>query len=139
MIKENLYCIPYEKRVLRSSKGISYHCERESYDKNKNDFKSSKSPKIKSQKQPEKCDVCGKEFKDTRSMKIHKTKKNHHEIKPQHQFQTKSKSQSKSLDKKNNMAMTNHNKDNQNKKRNRSYSLSPYEKRAIKAFLKEAH
>jgi len=136
MIKENLYCIPYEKRVLRSSKGISYHCERDSYENKKNDFKSSKSPKIKPQKQPEKCDVCGKEFKDTRSMKIHKTKKNHHEIKPQSKFQTKSKS--KSLDKKNNMAMTNHNKDNQNKKRNRSYSLSPYEKRAIKAFLKEA-
>lgn len=136
MIKENLYCIPYEKRVLRSSKGISYHCERESYDKNNIELKSSKSPKIKPKNKSEKCDVCGKEFKDTRSMKIHKTKKNHHEIKPQRQFQTKSKS--KSLDKKNNMAITNHNKDYQNKKRNRSYSLSPYEKRAIKAFLKEA-
>ena len=127
MNKENLYCVPFEKRLLRSSKGISYQCER--YDdrkpKNKytrmspNSHKQNKSPKdvqllVKNQK----CEVCGREFKDTRSMKIHKTKQQHHVV------EKKESLKKTSVPKKENM------------KRNRSYSMSPTEKRAIKAMIR---
>lgn len=131
MIKENLYCVPYEKRVLRSSKGISYHCERDEDSKKKNVSTSPKqNPKPKDLKQPkpvispskmEICNVCGKGFKDTRAMKIHKTKQKHHQEK---QESIKKKSPEPPV--------------KQNKKRNRSYSMSPNEKRAIKALIKEA-
>jgi hypothetical protein len=131
MNKENLYCVPFEKRLLRSSKGVSYQCER--YDDRKkkdlyprqspNSNKTNKLPKdiqssIKYQK-GEVCEVCGREFKDMRSMKIHKTKQNHHIVEKKESLKKKT-----SVPKK------------ENKKRDRSYSMSPNAKRAIKAMIR---
>lgn len=131
MIKENLYCIPYEKRVLRSSKGVAYHCEKEG-DAKKKSPSSSKSPKDHKSSKMERCNVCGKEFKDMRSMKIHKTKLAHHEEKPK-SSKKKSSSKPKKAD---DIVMKSPIKQN-DRKRNRSYSVSPYEKRAFKAMIRE--
>jgi len=129
MNKENLYCIPFEKRLLRNSKGVSYHCERYDNKKTKDTYSRtsanlSKQNKIlkdiqllKSSGQNQKCEVCGRDFKDTRSMKIHKTKQNHHVVE-------KKVSAKKSYSKK------------EQRKRNRSYSMSPNEIRANKAMIR---
>ena len=134
MIKENLYCVPYEKRVLRSSKGISYHCEREGtkgreeHNHLSKESSKSKSPKTEKSTKKCKCNVCGREFKDMRAMKIHKTKQNHHEEQP--------KSLKKQSSPSSNLKIMN--EILKNNKRNREYSLSPFEIRANKAIIKEA-
>ena len=133
MIKESLYCVPYEKRVLRSSKGVAYHCERDGdAKKSPNLPKSPKLPKKpQSPRKMETCNVCGKEFKDRRAMNIHKTKQKHHVEKP------KSAKKSSPLKIKD-VVVASPVKQIENRKRNRSYSMSPYEKRAYKAMIRQA-
>jgi len=60
-MKENLYCVPYDKKIKTRQNVIVYHCEKKIEDK-----------------KVSKCNVCNKEFKDERCLKIHQTKMKHH-------------------------------------------------------------
>ncbi len=64
MVKESLYCIPYQSNIKRRKNAIVYHC-----DKDDGIQPAAESPKI--------CNRCNKEFQDDRCLKIHKTKMNH--------------------------------------------------------------
>ena len=66
-MKEYLYCVPYDKALPLRKDGIKYHCEKDTLNENN---KKDNTKYI--------CDVCNKVFKDTRCLKIHKTKMNHH-------------------------------------------------------------
>jgi hypothetical protein len=93
-VKENLYCIPYNKSMTtRRKDAVAYQCEKNimtppKYTKSKTSDKKN-SPKVS----PElavspkgsdvpffKCNVCKRDFQDERCLKIHKTKMNHWEI-----------------------------------------------------------
>lgn len=123
MIKENLYCIPFEKRVLRKSKGIAYHCERNEIKSDKTVTSKSKSasrPTSASVPKPSmdenknmKCNQCGKSFKSIRGLNIHRTKQNHHE-----KSSKNTKNLSPVLIKQNSKPK---------RKRNRTHTISPYE------------
>lgn len=62
-MKENLYCIPYDKKIKTRQNGVIYHCE--------------KQVTIEGKKRT-KCNICNREFKDERCLKIHQTKMKHH-------------------------------------------------------------
>lgn len=62
-MKEYLYCIPYDKALPTRKNGIKYHCEKDTINNTDNTKYV--------------CDVCNKVFKDTRCLKIHKTKMKH--------------------------------------------------------------
>ena len=102
IIKENLYCIPYNKKITtRRKDATSYHCEKNvttpknyssdnstmsrskewvSPENKKKDLKNTKeTPNVSNDKffKFYKCDVCKRDFQDERCLKIHKTKMDH--------------------------------------------------------------
>jgi len=92
-IKENLYCIPYNKSMTtRRKDAVAYQCEKNvmtppKYSKTKTSNEKN-SPKVspplvvspKASSAPFfSCNVCKRDFQDERCLKIHKTKMNHWE------------------------------------------------------------
>lgn len=62
-MKENLYCVPYDKKVALRKNGISYHCERDTPQEKKTlAFK---------------CSECGKSFETQKGLRIHHSKMKH--------------------------------------------------------------
>lgn len=92
-VKENLYCIPYNKSMTtRRKDAIAYQCEKNvmtppkySNPKTSNKKNSPKGspPLVVSPKESIvpffNCNVCKRDFQDERCLKIHKTKMNHWE------------------------------------------------------------
>ena len=101
MPKEYLYCIPYKQKPMKKNKnGKIYNCNGDSNTSNSNSNSSVSSsessgqsnnsnrfirrkkarPSYKQRVLPEdqtECNVCGREFRDNRCLKIHMTKLNH--------------------------------------------------------------
>lgn len=70
MVKQSFYCVPNDKAVKKAKNGIVYHCEIDKKATAAQGNSISQSVEVK-------CNVCNKEFKDLRCLKIHKTKKDH--------------------------------------------------------------
>lgn len=85
-MKENLYCVPYDKKIKTRQNGVVYHCEKTVDEKNVPDKKTVK------------CNVCNKEFKDERCLKIHQTKMKHHKKEVPSKKRTKTSSSPVELD-----------------------------------------
>jgi len=69
-MKENLYCVPYNKNIALRKNGISYHCERES---SKTSISNNKSASTRHFT----CLQCNKEFEHEKGLKIHQSKMKH--------------------------------------------------------------